>query len=162
MNPDQRFSVSIHVLTLLAATGRPLTSEQIAASVDTHPVVIRRTMAHLRQQGLVEARRGANGGWRLLRAAHEITLCSVYRTLETPAVLTRHSHPNPDCPVGGHIGGALERVFSGAQQALEQALGQFTVADVLDDVLAHARQEARQDAGQEVRQDAWLEARQEA
>jgi Rrf2 family protein len=134
MNTNQRFAISVHALTLLAANDDPLTSEAIASSVDTNPVVIRRTMANLRDQGLVESKSGARGGWRLLREPRKIGLCEVYRSLEETNVLAVHSHPNKLCPIGGNITGVLQAVFDDAQSEMERALGKYTVADVLKDV----------------------------
>jgi Rrf2 family protein len=138
MNTSQRFSVSIHILTLLAASDSALTSEYIASSVDTHPVVIRRVMAHLRQHGLVESRPGASGGWRLLRGPRKINLSEVYQIASHAELLSMHSHPNKDCPIGGHIQVALKGVFANAQIALEKSLGTVTIADVLADVRERA------------------------
>jgi Rrf2 family protein len=136
MNDNQQFSVSVHILAILAAyPNTPLTSETIADSVDTHPVVIRRIMAHLRQHGLVDSRSGASGGWHLLQAPASINLRDVYRAIRHENVLAMHQHPNPDCPIGGHIRETLEPVFDEAQNSLETALGQFTISDVLEKVL---------------------------
>ena len=139
MNINQRFAISIHALTLLAANSAPLTSEMIASSVDTNPVVIRRTMASLREHGLVESKSGAKGGWKLLREPKQIGLCEVYRSLDEMNVLSIHSHPNQYCPVGGNIIEALQPVFDEAQSELEKALGNYTVADILKDVRKKAK-----------------------
>lgn len=136
MNASQRFAVSLHILTLLASSDAPMTSEAIAASVDTHPVVIRRTMANLREHGLVESKPGANGGWRLLRKPGKIGLREVYCMLHHEDVLAIHGHPNKKCPVGSHIKETLSDIFSSAQAEMENALDQYTVADVLKDVMA--------------------------
>lgn len=138
MNTSQRFAISIHALTLLAANRDPLTSEMIASSVDTNPVVIRRTMASLRAQGLVESKPGARGGWRLLREPGRIGLREVYHSLSEEDVLSIHGHPNRLCPVGGNITGVLQAVFDDAQSEMEKALGKYTVADVLKDVRRNA------------------------
>lgn len=136
MNTNQRFAVSLHILTLLASSNEPLTSEAIAASVDTNPVVIRRTMANLRENGLVKSKSGAKGGWRLLKKPKQLGLCEVYRSLEPEEVFAMHSHPNKKCRVGGHIKDTLSEIFSSAQTEMENALGQYTIADILEDVLA--------------------------
>lgn len=139
MNTNQRFAISIHALTLLAASLEPLTSEAIASSVDTNPVVIRRTMAGLRERGLVESKPGAHGGWKLRREPRQIGLYEVYRSLDEMNVLAMHSHPNKYCPIGGNIKGVLQNVFDEAQAGLEKALGNYTVADILSDVRARAK-----------------------
>jgi len=131
MNTNQRFAISIHALTLLAANEKPLTSEAIASSVDTNPVVIRRTMASLREYGLVKSKSGAHGGWRLLREPKQIVLRDIYRSLSEEDILSIHGHPNKYCPIGGKITGVLRAVFSDAQSEMENALGKYTVADVL-------------------------------
>ena len=135
MNTNQQFSVSIHILTLLAASpDQPLTSEYIAGSVNTNPVVIRRVMGHLREHGLVESRPGASGGWKLSRAPEQIHLCSVYDAFSHEDLLGMHRHSNMDCPIGAKIQPALEKVFGQAEQAMHDELSRFTVADVLLDV----------------------------
>ncbi len=134
MNTNQRFAISIHALTLLASSEDPLTSEMIASSVDTNPVVIRRMMASLRQHGLVKSKSGAHGGWKLLREPQTIGLSEVYQCLGEDDVLAIHSHPNRYCPIGGKIKGVLQKVFGEAQVELEKALGNHTVADILADV----------------------------
>lgn len=136
MNDNQQFSVSVHILAILAAyPNAPLTSETIAESVDTHPVVIRRIMSHLRQHGLVDSRPGTSGGWRLLQEPAAINLRDVYRAIRHENVLAMHQHPNPDCPIGGHIQETLGPVFDEAQGSLETTLEQFTILDVLENIL---------------------------
>lgn len=136
MNDNQQFSVSVHILAILAANpNMPVTSETIAESVDTNPVVIRRIMSHLRQHGLVDSRPGTSGGWHLLHDPASINLRDVYRAIRHENVLAMHQHPNPECPIGGHIQETLGQVFDEAQGSLEAALEHFTISDVLENVL---------------------------
>jgi Rrf2 family protein len=137
MNTNQRFAVSIHALTLLASSQDALTSEAIADSVNTNPVVIRRAMASLRERGLVESKPGANGGWRLLRDPKQISLREVFCILEE-GILAIHNHPNKHCRVGGNIKGVLKVVFASAQSEMEKALDKYTIADILNNVLTRA------------------------
>ena len=138
MNTSQRFAISIHALTLLASSDSPLTSAAIAESVDTNPVVIRRTMANLRARGLVKSKAGARGGWHLIRRAGQINLCDIYLALEEDDLLSVHAHPNKHCKVGGYIKGVLTDVFSNAQAEMEQTLSGYTVEDILRDVKQRA------------------------
>lgn len=63
MQISSRFSVGVHVLTSLATNlvGELLTSDRMAGSVSTNPVVIRRILGLLKQAGLVEVRAAADG-----------------------------------------------------------------------------------------------------
>jgi DNA-binding IclR family transcriptional regulator len=57
MSTNSRFAVAVHVLSLMAwSDEEPLKSEQVAESVNTHPVVIRRMLVDLAQAGLVVSR----------------------------------------------------------------------------------------------------------
>jgi Rrf2 family protein len=139
MNQNQRFAITVHALTLLAASDAPLTSEMIAASVDTNPVVIRRAMADLRARGFVKSKSGAHGGWGLIRDARKIGLCDVYRALGEDEILAVHGHPNKHCKVGKHIKNTLQDIFDDAQAEMIKSLGKHTVADVLNDVVAREK-----------------------
>jgi Rrf2 family protein len=141
MNTNQQFAVSCHILAILAAYPETaVTSETIAESVNTNPVVIRRIMSHLRQHGLVDSRSGASGGWRLARPPSELSLREVYQAISHETVLALHQHPKADCPIGGHIRQTLGNVFEDAQQALELSLDKVSVANVLENTLRENNQ----------------------
>jgi Rrf2 family protein len=139
MSTNTRFAVAVHVLTLLARSqedDQPVTSEYIAGSVNTNPVVIRRVLGSLRAAHLVASQGGNGGGWRLIRAPAAVTLRDVYRAVEDePVFALHHRPPNSSCPVGRHIQHTLNRHFAAATRALEDELARTTVADVLHEVL---------------------------
>jgi len=130
MNSSSRFTVAIHVLTLLAYAGPdPLTSEYIAGSVTTNPVVIRRLLASLREAGLVRSQGGPGGGWQLLQDPKRITLRAVLAAVEGATIFPAPSGvPNPLCPIGRTIQSLLAGPFLSAQEALEQDLDRTTIA----------------------------------
>lgn len=142
MRPSSRFTVAIHVLVLLAyGTGSddPMTSEYIAGSVNTNPVVIRRLLALLRDAKLVRSQSGPGGGWLLLLPPEAITLRHVFRAVETEPLFPLHaSTPNPRCPVGRTIQSALGAPYAQARLAVERNLQKTTIADLLDEVAARA------------------------
>jgi DNA-binding IscR family transcriptional regulator len=51
MNRDSRLSGVLHVLLHMAQNDGPATSEVLAKAMDTNPVVLRRVMSGLRDQG---------------------------------------------------------------------------------------------------------------
>lgn len=136
MSANSRFTVAIHILTLLAfGEQEVLTSEYIAGSVNTNPVVIRRVLALLRAAKLVASKGGPGGGWQLLHSPRGITLRDVYRAIEEHGLFPLHSStPNPKCPVGRNIQQALTKRFQTAQLALENDLECVSIADLVKEV----------------------------
>jgi len=132
-----RFAFAVHVLAMLAyKRGSDLSSDLLAASVNTNAVCIRRLLSDLRKAGLVSTQQGTGGGARLVGDPEEITLDAIYRAVEQGKTFSPHPHePNHECPVGRKIQMVLGEVFSSAQRALEEALAQRTLADVLETVI---------------------------
>jgi len=141
VSANSRFTVGIHVLTLLAhGDGEVMTSEYIAGSVNTNAVVIRRLLSSLRDARLVTSQGGPGGGWQLARPARGITLRDVYIAVEDHELFPMHPNPpNPRCPVGGTIQGALAGHFDEARHALEQQLSKTSIADLVAEVKATPR-----------------------
>lgn len=136
MAANSRLTIATHALAWLALAHRRgqevLTSEQVAASVNTNPVVIRRSLGDLRRAGLVEVRHGVGAGWRLARAPRDITLLQVYDAVERePLFALHHTEPNLECPVGKGIRPALGGIYGGVERALRGELACTSIADVL-------------------------------
>ena len=73
MKISSRFTVAVHILSLVAIESNELcTSEWIAESVNTNPVVIRRIIGKLRNAGLIQVRQGL-GGATLQKPLKDIT-----------------------------------------------------------------------------------------
>jgi Rrf2 family protein len=144
---NSRLAIAVHVLTFLALAGDgPTTSEYIAGSVNTNPVVVRRILSTLRQAGLVRAQPGIGGGSSLARPATEITLADVYRATEERDLFALHAHaPNPNCACGGNIQPVLRGVFGAAESAVQDVLSAITVAQMADEVLARANTTGQSD-----------------
>jgi Rrf2 family protein len=131
---NSKLTVSIHILTLLALAGKTsLTSEAIAESVNTNPVVIRRLLGSLRNSGLVKSHSGPKGGWQLKCPADEITLFDVRQTVDPDHEFfpLHYSEPNPLCPVGGKIQGALDTIYCEVVRVMDQKLADTTIEEVL-------------------------------
>lgn len=133
MKTSCRFAMAVHVLALLAyKEGDPVTSEGLAGSVNTNPVIIRRLLLSLKQAKLIDTRKGAGAGSRLTRSPARINLAEVYRAVEgQESFRTPPRKPNAGCPVGNCIRKTLEKVFISAESALERDLERTTLADVV-------------------------------
>lgn len=136
MAANLQFSMAVHVLASLAYTpGRLLSSEEIAASVGTNPVVIRRLTSRLAQAGIVETRRGKEGGVRLARSPAEICLSQVHRALdEDPAFCVHPNDGKRSCTVNRKIKGILQGICDDVENAVEGRLGGYSLCDVLSGI----------------------------
>jgi DNA-binding IscR family transcriptional regulator len=133
---SSRFSVAIHILTLIHNYEGKVTSEFIASSVNTNPAVIRKIMSMLSKAKLIESRPGITG-IKLLRPISEITFLDVYQAVELPEskeLFSIHQNTNLKCTVGKNIQDALETPLRTAQLQMEQILSQTTVEQVMKDI----------------------------
>src|SRR5215510_4262026 len=133
MSTNSRFAVAVHVLTLMAWSGdEPLKSEQVAESVNTNPVVIRRMLCELADAGLVVSQTGSLGGSRLSADPNSATLLDIYQAREYPGVVSLHRQPpRQDCPVGVNIETVLGNVLQEVDSADEQVLAKITINDMV-------------------------------
>lgn len=141
MGANSRLTIAAHALAWIGLNermgGEVTTSDQIANSVNTNSVVIRRLLGDLREAGLVESRRGAGAGWRLARPAEAINLAEVYDAVEGGPLFAMHAAvPNQRCPVGQGIQSALSPVYEDVEDTLRAQLSRTSVADVLRDSIA--------------------------
>lgn len=138
---NSRFSIAVHILTLLASQpDERLTSEHIAASVGTNPVVIRRQLGLLRESGLVESKGARGGGWTLAKDAAAINLRQVREALgEESSFRMHHNDPSPDCEVGQNVRHALGGAYADAEKAVRLSLETRTIRDLLRMVRVSAR-----------------------
>ena len=134
MKRDSRLSSVLHVLLHMAEHETPMTSEQLARAMHTHPVVVRRVLAGLREQGFVRSERGHGGGWTLACQLDQISLLDVYTALGEPTLLAiGHRTESPGCLVELAVNGALDEAFRTAEAQLRQRLSEVTLAMLASD-----------------------------
>lgn len=132
MAASSRFAVGVHVLVYLVHQGkRPASSAEIAMSVNTHPVVLRRLLAAFVRARLVQPRKGAAGGFVLTRDPATVSLLTIFQAVESTPILGGAANaPRRACPVGAGITRVIKQVCTEAQRALEAQLGRTTLATV--------------------------------
>jgi Rrf2 family protein len=141
LSANSRLTVAAHALVWIGKYQRDghevATSEQIAGSAGTNPVVIRRLLAELAKAGLCESRRGAGAGWTLRRELSDITLLDVYDvTGPSPLFALHREEPDQNCVVGAGIQPAMLGVFDQLENTLRRELASTTLEEVLREVLA--------------------------
>jgi Rrf2 family protein len=85
----------------------------------------------LRRGGLLESRRGQEGGHRLARPAQEITVAEVIRAIDGPLALVRGLRPEHlTYPAGGQ---RVQQLWLRLREAEREVLDGTTIADLLLD-----------------------------
>ncbi|ARP96855.1 Rrf2 family transcriptional regulator [Bordetella genomosp. 13] len=144
MRKDSRLSRMLHVLLHMARRDQPFTSEQIAQMLDTNPVVVRRTMAGLRQAGYVRSEKGHGGGWTIACDLKRITLLDIHRAVGGPRIFAiGNETENPECAVERVVNAALDDALRQAEALLLQRLGTIALADLAADFDAICRGSGR-------------------
>ncbi|MDD6382346.1 Rrf2 family transcriptional regulator [Mitsuokella sp.] len=145
MQISTKFTIAIHVLTAVRYFSQDykITSDFLAGSIGSNPVIIRNIMSQLREAGLIVVKRGP-GGITIDRPLAEITFLDVYKAVETNSdgnLFRFHENPNPACPVGRNIHQALDKSLREIQQHFEEDLRHYTLADVYDEMVEAVRNE---------------------
>lgn len=135
MKRDGKFSVALHVLAHLAEAGdRPTTSEAIAAHLVTNPVVVRRTLAGLRKEGIVHSTKGHGGGWTLAMPPRDVTLRQIYEVMADPGELLTEPAVTHGCQIQAVVNGALNSFHDEARELLLRRFDGYTLADLSADL----------------------------
>lgn len=139
MQVSTKFTIAIHLLvaTEYFRKTRRVTSQFLAGSIGSNPVIVRNIMNQLRHAGLIEVKRGP-GGITLTRPLSQITFLDVYNAVETNSadkLFRFHENPNPKCPVGGHIHEALDKDLHVIQDSFKAELANKNVGEVMQSVL---------------------------
>jgi Rrf2 family protein len=135
MKRNHRLSVTLHVLAHLAErSGGLRTSEDLARCVRTNPVVIRRTLAGLRDAGFVRSVAGPGGGWSLARDAGDISVGEVCRALGERLLFTIDLAAPSGCRVQAAVTGVLDEFLRDAEALLLERLDRVSVASFASEV----------------------------
>ena len=141
MQISSRFTIATHMLVIIALKGKEskVTSDFLASSVGVNPVIIRKTLSQLKKADLISVARGT-GGAEIIKNLEDISLLDIYQAVEclgkTGQLFSFHDNPNPSCPVGVNIHGVLDQKLDKIQMAMEQELGQTSLAQLVADAKA--------------------------
>ncbi len=143
MAANSKFAVSTHVMSVLgyfSVSPDPkyvrndglVSSETVAGSVNTNPVVVRRILSQLAKAGLVTSQLGKQGGVKLSRSVSEISLLDIYLAVgESPFFSHNPNDPNPICPVSCKIKALIQPVFDQFSVSVKSQLGAITLSHLL-------------------------------
>ena len=123
---DYALRAAIELASLDSPT--PIKGETIATAQGIPLRFLENILGDLRNAGIVESRRGVEGGYLLARPAKEIALADVVRAVDGPLANVAGTRPN----LLQYEGSAekLREVWVGVRAALRSVLEETTLADV--------------------------------
>ena len=129
MRLSAKADYAIRAAVELAAAGDgPTKSERIAAAQEIPSKFLENILLDLKQAGVVQSRRGADGGYWLARPADQISLADVIRAVEGPLAYVRGTRPE-DLEYRG-AAASLQQVFVALRASLRAVLEEVRLADV--------------------------------
>ena len=134
MQISSRFTIALHIFTCVETfkNDYKITSDFLAGSINTNPVIIRKILTQLKNAGLITVTRGT-GGISPTRPLKEISFYDVYQAIEPVEngdLFNFHSSPNPQCPVGKNIHALLDDKLKNIQLAMENEMKKYTLDDL--------------------------------
>ena len=134
MQISSRFTIALHIFTCVDTfkDDYKVTSDFLASSINTNPVIVRKILTQLKKAGLINVARGT-GGIQLTRDLSEITFFDVYEAIdpvEDGDLFRFHEAPDPNCPVGRNIHALLDNKLKSIQNAMEAEMKKYTLLDL--------------------------------
>jgi Rrf2 family protein len=116
-------------LELAAATpDSPLKGEQVALAQSIPLRFLENILSELRAAGIVQSRRGADGGYWLARPADDVTIAEVIRAVDGPLATVRGEAPDQLAYEG--LAEPLRDVWVALRAKVRSVLESVTLADI--------------------------------
>jgi Rrf2 family protein len=112
---------------------KPVKGERIASAQGIPLRFLENILMQLRHAGLVDSRRGAEGGYRLARPASDVTLADVIRAIDGPLAGVQGGRPETLTFSG--TAEPMKDVWIAVRASLRSVLEHITLADVVDGTL---------------------------
>ena len=119
----------MRALLALAKSGKPTTGKELATLQQLPPKFLGAILGELRRAGIVESKRGTEGGYLLDRDASLITVADVMRALDGPLAEVRGLRPE----LAAYDGAAehLQDVWVATRAGLRSVLEEVTLESVV-------------------------------
>jgi Rrf2 family protein len=131
MRVSAKTDYALRAVVELASTGdgtTPVKGERLASSQGIPLRFLENILLQLRHAGLIDSRRGAEGGYRLARPAEDIALADVIRAIDGP--LAGVGGVRPETLDFQGSAAPLKDVWVAVRASLRSVLERVTIADV--------------------------------
>jgi Rrf2 family protein len=122
------YAVRAAIELAAAPDGKPICAERLATAQRIPLNFLENILGELHHAGIVRSHRGVDGGFRLARAADQVTIADIIRAVEGPLATVRGGPP--EYSTYGGAATALPRVWIAVRKNLRSVVEHVTVADV--------------------------------
>lgn len=134
---NKAFGLAVQALVFMSDNPNRHPSTHIAEHLCSEATLIRRIMARLAQENLVEVREGRDGGYRMKQPPEAVTLADIYQCLQTELPLSEGMMES----TGEHAWGLqMQEAFSDVAEEMNQSLlgilQKYTIADFVGKINA--------------------------
>ena len=140
MNISQKCQYALRAVFELArrSAGETVTGSQIAQLQAIPPRFLELILGQLRRAGVVESRRGAQGGYRLAVEPRALSVGQVIRFVDGPVAPVRCvAGEGEDCPFQGDC--AFMGLWERAGEAVNRVYDETTFQDLIDEYAASGK-----------------------
>ena len=119
------------LIMALKKTSEPVSADYLAQTVGLELPTVSKILKQLRKAGLLDSKRGAQGGYYLIKRKRDISLHEVIEALEGRLALTECADDQGRCDLISqcYMSAGMRRV----NQVISQALQNVTVSEIMDD-----------------------------
>ena len=103
-------------------------AKQIAEQYGVPLPLLSKVLQRLARSGFLESLQGTNGGYRLARPSHEISVLDVIHTIDGPVILTSCFHDDQECDHSNNC--TVREPLRKVHEAISNLLGSITIADI--------------------------------
>ena len=135
MQFSSRLTIATHILLCIEyfKDEYKVTSNLLAGSINTNPVIVRNILGLLSSAGIVEIKAGVGGAY-LAKSPNEITLLDIFKAVEKEETLFHfHENPNPQCPVGKTVHSVMDEKLENIQSAMENEMSKITLNQLVEE-----------------------------
>ena len=137
------YAVRAAVELASASDDKPVKAERIATAQEIPLNFLENILGELRHAGIVRSHRGADGGFRLAKAADQVSIADIIRAVEGPLASVRGGPPEETSYPGSSA--ALPRVWIAVRASLRNVVEQVSLADVASGELPTAIEKLTED-----------------
>lgn len=129
VNLSEAGSIAIHGMVLIGQANSLINVQYIADKTGSSRHHVAKILQRLVKEGFLASLRGPSGGFRLNKAANQITLLEIYQVIEGPIEISR-------CPMEKHICAFDKCIMSTVAASMttdfRNYLSQHTLADFIE------------------------------